>query len=67
MAIDIAAAVLDAKVQIALAGGLIVGVMMAVKAIDWIQAVILNRSAAREAAYEAQMDNEWRYGGTDEY
>lgn len=67
MSIDIAAAVLDAKIQIAVAGGLIIGVMVAVKAVDWIQAVIANRTIAREAAYEAQMDNEWRWGGTDEY
>lgn len=55
MSVDIGSAVMEAKVAVAAAGGLIIGVICAIKAIDWLKLVIIEREASRE--YED------RYGG----
>lgn len=50
MAIDASAVqdLIDAKVAVAVAGGLVVGVIVAVRAIDWLRLVLIEREASRE-------------------
>ena len=47
MAIDFSV-VTDAKVELLAAGALVVGVVVAIKAVHWIQLVIIQREADRE-------------------
>jgi hypothetical protein len=50
MAIDVSVVqdLSDAKVAVAVAGALVVSVLVAIKAIEWIQLVIIVRRASRE-------------------
>jgi len=48
MALDISVATASAQTAVGVAGALIIGVMVAIKAIDWIKCVIIERQASRE-------------------